>query len=238
MTIDTGQVEGSPVHIITVHAIISKQENMLHFGYVAHAGSFVDLSKVLLSDVVPGPVVLGPLSHWRKSPAAALANSLKARKHPSVLLSVRRDGLLETDSRRPEVIFLICPKEEGIGALLDRSVAVTGEVALASELGPGACCPTLLAQLLVRALQRSPAYCQGRRVAAQAMPVLVQRQPAWGGSPHSGVSPQRAAGSCGRPQASQPGRAGQAAAAVACWQPRWQGVGGGTGRVSAAPGAR
>ena len=30
---------------------------MLHFGYIAHAGSFVDLSKALLSDVVPGPGV-------------------------------------------------------------------------------------------------------------------------------------------------------------------------------------
>lgn len=57
MTIDTGRVEGSPVHLVTVHAIISKQENMLHFGYVAHAGSFVDLSRVLLSDVVSGPGV-------------------------------------------------------------------------------------------------------------------------------------------------------------------------------------
>ena len=27
---------------------------MLHFGYVAHNGSFVDLSEVFVSDVVPG----------------------------------------------------------------------------------------------------------------------------------------------------------------------------------------
>ena len=58
MIIGTGQVEGSPVHLVSIgYAIISKQENMLHFGYIAHAGSFVDLSKVLLSDVVPGPGV-------------------------------------------------------------------------------------------------------------------------------------------------------------------------------------
>ena len=30
MTIDTGQVEGSPVHLVTVHAVISRQEKMLH----------------------------------------------------------------------------------------------------------------------------------------------------------------------------------------------------------------
>lgn len=66
MIIGTGQVEGSPVHLVSiVYAIISKQENMLHFGYIAHAGSFVDLSKVLVSDAVPGLEVdsMTALSH-------------------------------------------------------------------------------------------------------------------------------------------------------------------------------
>ena len=43
-----------PVHLVLViQAIFSKQHNMLHFGYVAHNGSFVDLSKVFVSDAVP-----------------------------------------------------------------------------------------------------------------------------------------------------------------------------------------
>ena len=44
-----------PLHLApVVQAIFSKQQNMLHFGYVAHNGSFVDLSEVFVSDVVPG----------------------------------------------------------------------------------------------------------------------------------------------------------------------------------------
>lgn len=117
-----------------------------------------------------GLCLLGPPSHWRRSPAAALANNLKAGKHPFVLLSVWKDGILETDSMRLEVIFLICPKEEEIGVLLDHSVGVTGEVALASELEPGACCPTLLDLGPVE----EPHVLPGQAVAA--MPVLVQRQ--------------------------------------------------------------
>lgn len=55
---------------------------------------------------------------------------------------------------RLEVIFLIHPEEEEIGVILDHSVGVTGEVALASELEPGACghlehaAPPLVAQHL------------------------------------------------------------------------------------------
>ena len=42
-----------PVHLFpVVQAIFSKQQNMLHFGYVAHNGSFVDLSEVFVSDAV------------------------------------------------------------------------------------------------------------------------------------------------------------------------------------------
>ena len=87
---------------------------------------------------------------------------MKAGKHPSVLLSVRKDGILETDSMRLEVIFLICPKEEEIGVLLDHSVGVIGEVALASELEPGACCPTLVAQLLDLGPVEEPRVLPGR----------------------------------------------------------------------------
>lgn len=76
------------------------------------------------------------------------------------------------------------------------------------------------------------------------MPVLVQRQ-------HLGVhndlsllgvaaltqgSPLR--GQLAAVGGPKPGRARQAAVGVACWWLRPQGVGGGTGRVSAAPGAR
>ena len=44
-----------PLHLVPViQAIFSKQQNMLHFGYVPHNGSFVDLSEVFVSDVVPG----------------------------------------------------------------------------------------------------------------------------------------------------------------------------------------
>lgn len=79
---------------------------------------------------------------------------MKAGKHLSVLLHVYKDSILEIDSMRLEVIFLIHPEEEEIGVILDHSVGVTGEVALASELEPGACghlehaAPPLVAQHL------------------------------------------------------------------------------------------
>ena len=56
-----------PVHLVhVVQAIFSKQQNMLHFGYVAHNGSFVDLSEVFVSDAVPGLEVdsMTTVSHW------------------------------------------------------------------------------------------------------------------------------------------------------------------------------
>ena len=39
---------------------------MLHIGYVAHNGSFVDLSEVFVSDAVPGLEVdsMTTVSHW------------------------------------------------------------------------------------------------------------------------------------------------------------------------------
>ena len=44
-----------PVLLVpVVQAILSEQQNLLHFGYVAYAGSFVDLFEVPVSDVVPG----------------------------------------------------------------------------------------------------------------------------------------------------------------------------------------
>ena len=43
----------------------------------------------------------------------------KVRKHPSVLLSVWKDGILEIDSVRQEVIIFIYPEEEEIGVVLD-----------------------------------------------------------------------------------------------------------------------
>ena len=44
-----------PVCLVPViQAIFSKQQNMLHFGYIAHNGSFVALSEVFVSDAVPG----------------------------------------------------------------------------------------------------------------------------------------------------------------------------------------
>ena len=44
-----------PVHLVPViQAIFSKQQNKLHFGYVAHNGSFLDLSEDFVSDAVPG----------------------------------------------------------------------------------------------------------------------------------------------------------------------------------------
>lgn len=46
-------------------------------------------------------------------------------------------SILEIDSHEARVIFLIHPEEEEIGVILDYSVGVTGEVALASELEPG-----------------------------------------------------------------------------------------------------
>ena len=43
-----------PVLLVpVVQAILSEQENQLHFGYVAYTGSFVDLFEVPVSDVVP-----------------------------------------------------------------------------------------------------------------------------------------------------------------------------------------
>ena len=56
-----------PVHLVpVVQAIFSKQQNMLHFGYVAHNGSFVDLSEVFVSDAAPGLEVdsMTTVSHW------------------------------------------------------------------------------------------------------------------------------------------------------------------------------
>ena len=44
-----------PVHLVpVVQAILSQQQNRLHFGYVPYNGSFVDLSEVLVSDAIPG----------------------------------------------------------------------------------------------------------------------------------------------------------------------------------------
>ena len=43
-----------PLHLVPVIQAIFSKQNMLHFGYVAHNGSFVDLSEVFVSDVVPG----------------------------------------------------------------------------------------------------------------------------------------------------------------------------------------
>ena len=43
-----------PLHLAPVVQAIFSKENMLHFGYVAHNGSFVDLSEVLVSDAIPG----------------------------------------------------------------------------------------------------------------------------------------------------------------------------------------
>ena len=43
-----------PVHLVPVVQAIFSKQNMLHFGYVAHNGSFVDLSEVFVSDAVPG----------------------------------------------------------------------------------------------------------------------------------------------------------------------------------------
>ena len=47
---------------------------MLHFGYVAHNGSFVDLSEVFVSDAVPGLEVdsMTTVSHWVDGGAKAL----------------------------------------------------------------------------------------------------------------------------------------------------------------------
>ena len=43
-----------PVHLVpVVQAILSQQQNLLHFGYVPYNGSFVDLSEVLVSDAIP-----------------------------------------------------------------------------------------------------------------------------------------------------------------------------------------
>ena len=56
-----------PVHLVpVVQAIFSKQQNILHFGYIAHNGSFVDLSEVFVSDAVPQMEVdsMTAFSHW------------------------------------------------------------------------------------------------------------------------------------------------------------------------------
>ena len=55
------------VHLVpVVQAIFSKQQYMLHFGYVAHNGSFVDLSEVFVLGAVPGLEVdsMTTVSHW------------------------------------------------------------------------------------------------------------------------------------------------------------------------------
>ena len=68
----TGGTPARPFHpaylfiFSVVQAIFSKQQYMLHFGYVACTGSFVDLSEVLVSDAVPGLEVdsMTAVSHW------------------------------------------------------------------------------------------------------------------------------------------------------------------------------
>ena len=58
---------GLPVHLVpVVQAIFSKQQDMLHFGYIARNGRFVDLSEVFVSDVVPMLEVdsMTAVSHW------------------------------------------------------------------------------------------------------------------------------------------------------------------------------
>ena len=40
--------------VLVIQAILSEQQNLLHFGYIAFAGSFVDLFEVPVSDAVPG----------------------------------------------------------------------------------------------------------------------------------------------------------------------------------------
>ena len=43
-----------PVHLVLViQAILPQQQNLLHFGYIPYNGSAVDLSEVLVSDVIP-----------------------------------------------------------------------------------------------------------------------------------------------------------------------------------------
>ena len=56
-----------PVHLVpVVQAIFSKQQDMLHFGYIARNGRFVDLSEVFVSDAVPQMEVdsMTAFSHW------------------------------------------------------------------------------------------------------------------------------------------------------------------------------
>ena len=50
-----------PVHLLPViQAILSQPQNLVHFGYITYAGSFVDFSKPSVSDVVPG-LEVGPM---------------------------------------------------------------------------------------------------------------------------------------------------------------------------------
>ena len=55
-----------PYLLPVIQAILPKQQKLLHFGYVACTGSFVDLSEVLVSDAVPGLEVdfMTAVSHW------------------------------------------------------------------------------------------------------------------------------------------------------------------------------
>ena len=50
-----------PVPLVPViQAILSQPQNLVHFGYITYAGSFVDFSKPSVSDVVPG-LEVGPM---------------------------------------------------------------------------------------------------------------------------------------------------------------------------------
>ena len=50
-----------PLHLVPViQAILSQPQNLVHFGYITYAGSFVDFSKPSVSDVVPG-LEVGPM---------------------------------------------------------------------------------------------------------------------------------------------------------------------------------
>ena len=70
----TGGISARPLHpaylfilfLMIPYSIFSKQQNRLHFGYIAHNGSFVDLSEVFVLGAVPGLEVdsMTTVSHW------------------------------------------------------------------------------------------------------------------------------------------------------------------------------
>ena len=108
----TGGIPARPFHpaylfiFSVVQAIFSKQQYMLHFGYVTHNGSFVDLSEVFVSDEVPGLDVDSMISVSHRVDGGAKGRHTLLTPEAKNLLHHRAHGL-QTHLTSPSALH--CP---------------------------------------------------------------------------------------------------------------------------------